>query len=366
MVCYNVFMGFSLGIVGLPNVGKSTLFSALCANKVDIQNYPFTTIDPNIGVVPVPDERLKFIHENLKSKKAVATTIEFYDIAGLVKGAHKGEGLGNQFLSQIRNVDAIAHVVRCFDSGQIMHVSGAVDPIKDIEIVETELILSDLELVDRKIRVLKIQAKTGDKKNSAKLTVCEKLYDHLSQGKLAIHFDFNLDEEELKAELALLTIKPVLYIANVDETGNVDRVANIKDFSTLKGFSVVPICSKLELDLAEMDEASAREYREVSGIKQSGLASLTISGYELLGLITFFTSNDKETHAWTIRKGTSVQRAAGKIHSDMEKKFIAAEVIHFDDLQNFPSLEALKNKGLFHLEGKGYIVQNGDLIYIRI
>src|SRR3989339_572428 len=330
-------MGFSLGILGLPNVGKSTLFSALSSNQVDIQNYPFTTIDPNVGVVSVPDERLQFIHETLKSKKVIPTYIEFYDIAGLVKGAHKGEGLGNQFLSHVRAVDAIAHVVRCFKIEGIVHVHGDVNPIRDIEIIETELILSDMELLERKISNLRSQAKTGDKKVIAKLTLCERLHAHLGEGKLAIEFEFPEEEEELQKELALITFKPVLYVANVDESGNPDEILKIKQFADKRGFLVVPICSKIELELSQMTREEAREYREALDIKESGLLSIIKEGYKLLNLITFFTSNDKETHAWTVADGTTVQKSAGKVHSDMERGFIASEVAHFDDLKSYAS-----------------------------
>lgn len=356
-------MGFSLGLIGLPNVGKSTLFSALSKNAVDIQNYPFTTINPNIGVVNVPDERLAFIHEVLKSKKRIPTFIEFYDIAGLVKGAHKGEGLGNQFLSYIRTVDAIAHVIRCFPLSQITHVYGKIDPIADIEIIETELIFSDLETVNRKISTLRSQVKTGDKKSSEKLTFFENLKTHLEKGLLAKDFEHEFTED-ITNEISLLTIKPVIYIANIDETGNKDQVDRIKEFAQKRKAPIVPICSKLELELSDMEENEAKEYRIASGLN-SGLSELITAGYKLLDLITFFTSNNKESHAWTINRNGKAIEAAAKIHSDMARGFIAVDVIHFDDLKRYPSIEALKQHGLLHLEGKEYKVQDGDLIYIR-
>ena len=357
-------MGFSLGVVGLPNVGKSTIFSALSLHKVDIQNYPFTTIDPNIGVVNVPDDRLEFISQNFHSAKTTPTIIEFHDIAGLVKGAYKGEGLGNKFLSNIRAVDAIAHVVRCFSSSDVVHVNGKVDPVADAEIVETELIMSDLEIVDRKLSSLRSEAKTGNKAVLAKLELCEKLKDFLAKGNLASCFAFGSDEE-LPMELSLITIKPILFIANIGEDGKGEGLDQLIEYAKKRKCEVVPICAKVELELLEFAEDDASAMREELGIKESGLDRVIKSGYKILDLITFFTSNAKETKGWTIKNGGRAIDGAYKIHTDMGNKFIAGEIIHFEDLKKRPKIDELKKIGGVHLVGKDYILQDGDLLFIR-
>ncbi|MFH2034634.1 MAG: redox-regulated ATPase YchF [Candidatus Margulisiibacteriota bacterium] len=324
-------MSFSLGIVGLPNVGKSTLFNALTKNSVNVSNYPFCTIDKNVGIVAVPDERLLNIQKIMGSAKAIPTIIEFYDIAGLVKGAHKGEGLGNQFLSHIREVDAIVHVVRCFPDPNIVHVEGRVDPLKDIDTINLELILSDIQTLDRKLEKLTSSVKTGDKKIIKEFEACKKLREHLDAGKTARDFG-QLDEIE---DLALLTSKPVLFVASVDETGNPDQAAKIP--------GAISVCAPLEQGLTELIEA----------------------GYKLLELITFYTSNNKETRAWTVPAGTPVQKAAGKVHSDMERGFISAEIVSYNDLLAAGSYAKLRDTGRVHLSGRDYLVKDGDLVLVR-
>jgi len=362
-------MGFSLGIVGLPNVGKSTLFNALAQAKVEVSNYPFTTINPNIGVVTVPDQRLFQIQKIIGPPKALPTIIEFFDIAGLVKGAHEGEGLGNQFLSHIREVDAIAHVVRCFSAGEIIHVEGEVNPQRDIELIEAELILADLASIDKKFEPLRAALKAKDKEAEKVLHLLDKLEILLQQGKPArtLLASMNSDDQRLLKEqdLPLLTLKPVLYVANVDETGNLKEIETIKRIAESEKTSMVAICAKLEAELAELPEQEAQAYLKEIGLQEPALPRLIRSGYELLNLITFFTANEKETRAWTIRRGTKIQVAAGKIHSDMERGFIAAEVVHFCDLVESSSYQKARERGRVHTEGKNYEVQDGDLILIK-
>jgi ribosome-binding ATPase len=358
-------MGFTLGIVGLPNVGKSTLFNVLSKAKAEVSNYPFCTIKPNVGVVEVPDDRLDQIQKIVKAPKAIPTVIEFYDIAGLVKGAHKGEGLGNQFLSHVREVDAIAHVVRCFKSEEISHVSGKVDPKIDIETINYELILSDLVLVEKNLENAKMRSKSGDKKILKEVEVLQRLQDALAAGSPARTVKIADNEREYVKDLPLLTFKPVMYIANVDESGNKEKVAIIEEIAKNEGAIVVPICAKLEAEILELSKEDAAEFLKEVGLKESGLKRLISSGYDLLDLITFFTSNSKECRAWTIRSKTDLPQAAGKIHSDMERGFIAAEVVHFSDLVQCGDYSKVKEKGLLHTEGKSYPVQDGDLVLIK-
>lgn len=358
-------MGFSLGIVGLPNVGKSTLFNVLSKAKAEVSNYPFCTIKPNVGVVEVPDERLYQVQKIIGSPKTIPTIIEFYDIAGLVKGAHKGEGLGNQFLSHIREVDAIAHVVRCFESQEIAHVSGAIDPKKDIETVNIELNLADLTLVDKRLEGIKVKAKAGDKKFIKEVEVLQRIRDALDAGKPARSVKTADNEKDFIKDLPLLTFKPVLYAANVDESGNRDKVEIIQKIAESEGAKVVALCTKLESEITELSPEDAKDYLRELGLEEVGLQRLIRSGYELLDLITFFTANEKESRAWTIKRGTKTPQAAGKIHSDMERGFIAAEVVHYQDLVKSGSYSKAREKGALHTEGKNYVVQDGDLILIK-
>ncbi|MBI5699135.1 redox-regulated ATPase YchF [Candidatus Saganbacteria bacterium] len=358
-------MGFSLGIVGLPNVGKSTLFNCLSKARAECANYPFCTIDPNVGVVEVPDKRLKVYTDIFSSKKTVPTVIEFYDIAGLVKGASQGEGLGNQFLSHIREVDAIAHVVRCFPDPNIVHVSGTIDPKRDIEIINLELILADLQVIEKRHAFKKSSAKTGDKKLLEEVDFLSRLKAHLEAGNPARRLPFAEKEKEMLKEVQLLTVKPQLYVANVDESGNRETVKQVEAIAAEEGVPVVAISAKLEAEVQELSEEEAREYMREIGLEKSGLADMIRGGYGLLDLITFFTAGEKETRAWTIKRGTLAPQAAGCIHSDFERGFIAAEVIHYADLEATRSYQAAKEKGMVRTEGKNYLVQDGDWMLFR-
>jgi len=360
-------MGFSLGIVGLPNVGKSTLFNVISKAKADVSNYPFTTIKPNIGAVEVPDDRLCQIQKCMASPKAVPTIIEFYDIAGLVKGAHKGEGLGNQFLAHIREVDAIAHVVRCFSDPNISHVEGEVNPKRDIELINAELILADLATIEKKFASVKSALKSGDKNILKYLHLLEKIKTNLDRGKPARELLPSLASEDIALlhDLPLLTFKPVLYAANVDESGNREQVEAVEKIAREEGAKTISICAKLEAEISELPAEEGKEYLKAVGLGEFALQRLIRAGYELLDLITFFTANNKECRAWTVKKGTKNPQAAGKVHSDMEKGFISAEVIHYSDLIAAGSHAKAREKGLLHTEGKAYPVQDGDLILIR-
>ncbi len=363
-------MGFSCGIVGLPNVGKSTIFNALSkAQNAESANYPFCTIDPNRGVVSVPDERMEFITKHIVPKSIVPTTVEFVDIAGLVKGASKGEGRGNQFLTHIRQTDAIAHVVRCFDSEEIVHVDNKVDPVCDMEVINTELLLADMEILEKAISKNEKAAKSGDAALKKKVLVLKEFLDYADKGKalrglLKEHPEY-MDEIR---EYNFITVKPMLYVANVDEdtlSEDNNHVKAVRNQALSEGAEVVKICGKTECELQDLSEDEAKEYLLSLGMERSGLDSLIKSGYDLLGLITFFTAGEKEVRAWTVEKGSTAPMAAGKIHSDIERGFIRAEVCSYADFEKYKSLTTAKENGRLRLEGKDYIVEDGDIMYFR-
>lgn len=360
-----------LGIVGLPNVGKSTLFNSLTKAGAESANYPFCTIDPNVGVVPVPDERLDVLGRMHESKKIVPAVIEFVDIAGLVKGASKGEGLGNQFLSNIREVDAIVHVVRCFEDSNIVHVDGSIDPMRDIETINLELIFSDVEILDRRIAKASRGAK-NDKKLAKEVALLERLKAYLEEGRLAKNFELeDEDEEEWFGTYNLLTAKPVIYAANVleddladDGAGN-EQVARVRKYAGEESSEVFVICAQIEQEIAELEEDEKKMFLEELGLEESGLEKLIRASYRLLGLISFLTTGPDETRAWTVTAGTKAPQAAGKIHTDFERGFIRAEVVSYENLIAHNGMNGAKEKGLVRSEGKEYVIQDGDVVLFR-
>lgn len=359
-----------IGIVGLPNVGKSTLFNAITKAGAESANYPFCTIEPNVGIVTVPDHRIDVLTKMYESDKTTYATIEFVDIAGLVKGASKGEGLGNKFLSHIRETDAIAHIVRCFEDEKIVHVEGKIDPIADIETITLELIFSDIETIAKRMERVAKQVKAGDKKAHLEMELLKEISAHLEEGKPVRTMNLNDEQKELLKEVYLLTDKPTIYVANVSES-QIDTmeqdpyVLKVKEFAKAEGAEVVTLCAKLEEDLSELEDDDRITLMQDYGITESGLDKLVKASYDLLGLISYLTAGKQEVRAWTIKKGTKAPQAAGKIHSDFERGFIKAEVVSYEDLMEYGSMLATKEKGLVRLEGKDYVVKDGDIILFR-
>ena len=360
-------MGVKCGIVGLPNVGKSTLFNALTKAGIQAENYPFCTIEPNVGIVPVPDARQRKLAEIVKPEKEIPTTMEFVDIAGLVAGASKGEGLGNKFLANIRETDAIVHVVRCFEDDDVVHVAGKINPLDDIEVIDTELALADMDSVEKAIQRYTKVAKSGDKDAKAKLVILEKVKAQLDEGKAVRNMPLDDEEKAMLHEFFLLTIKPTMYVANVTEGGfeNNPMLDKVIAHAEAEGSSVVPVCAAIEAEMVELEDEDLKEFLSELGLEEPGLNRVIRAGYALLNLQTYFTAGVKEVRAWTVKVGATAPEAAGVIHTDFQKGFIRAEVMAYDDFVQFNGEQGCKEAGKLRLEGKDYIVQDGDVMHFR-